>query len=138
MSLIKSFSFDFPNEAIGTVGDKHLYDRLPLIGYFEAIKEGKGTNDFIVINNHLVSGQNNDENHIAAMIILEQKLNDILKENKIKETDRIIFRDFNDNPFVRDKNENLRYTGILYDYMKWKNYDDQVNIFTGATRMDDD
>jgi len=137
VKLNKCFNLTFPNEAAGTVGEKHLFDRLPLIGYFEPVKEGLETNDFIVINVHLASGQNNDENHIAAMIILEQKLNDVLKQNQVTESDRIVLGDFNDNPFALNSNETYKYSNLLYDYMKWKEYEDLVTIFTGATRMDD-
>lgn len=130
---VKMFSVEFPNEY---VGKKPLFDREPLVGYFEAKKGSEYTNDFLITNVHLTSGQYNDENHIVAMIIIEQNMNTLLKSKHIKESDRIILGDFNDNPFAKDDAGKPRYTDLLYRYMEWKKYTDLVTDTTGATRMD--
>ncbi|MBW8014834.1 MAG: hypothetical protein FVQ82_01485 [Planctomycetes bacterium] len=130
---MKMFSMEFPNEY---VGKKRLFDRKPLIGYFEAIKGSEYTNDFLITNVHLTSGQNNDENHITAMIIIEQNMNALLKSKQIKESDRIILGDFNDNPFAKNDTGKPKYTDLLYRYMEWKKYTDLVAVTTEATRMD--
>lgn len=130
---ISFFDHMFPNEY---VGGKSLYDRLPLYGYFEVLKNGQGTNDFLLCNVHLTSGQNNDENHLTSMIIIEQNLKDLLKQQNIRESDRIILGDFNDNPFALKNNGAMKYSNWLYQYMEWKKYDDLVTENTGATRMD--
>ena len=128
---LKIFDFSFPNEI---VGEKRLFDRKPLIGYFVAIENGKRRNDFLLVNVHLTSGQDNDENHLAAMVILEQNIDDALKKNGIKESDRIILGDFNDNPFAKE-GDRLKYSDFLYKYLRWKGYSNLVNENTGTTRM---
>jgi endonuclease/exonuclease/phosphatase family metal-dependent hydrolase len=130
---VKMFSVEFPNEY---VGKKPLFDREPLVGYFEMKKGFEYTNDFLITNVHLTSGQDNDENHIVAMVIIEQNMNTLLKSQHIKESDRIILGDFNDNPFAKDDANKPEYTDLLYKYMEWKKYTDLVNETTGATRMD--
>ena len=131
---LKIFSFSFPNEH---VGNKRLFDRTPLLGYFQAIKAGVDTNDFLLINVHLTSGQHNDENHLVAMVIIQQNLNNTLKKQLIKESDRIILGDFNDNQFAKNENGTPKYTDLLYRYMEYKKYTGLVTEETGATRMDD-
>jgi exonuclease III len=96
--LVKAFNFSFTNEY---VGQKRLFDRLPLVGYFQALKDGSDTNDFLLVNVHLTSGQNNDENHLAAMVIIEQNIKNHLKREGIKESDKIVLGDFNDNQFAK-------------------------------------
>ncbi len=131
--LVKILNFTFPNEI---VGDKHLFDRTPLIGYFQALKDNQDTNDFLIANVHLASGQGNDENHLVAMVIVERNLKNLLKRNNIKESDRIIMGDFNDNPFAKKDDGSAKYSDLLYQYMGEKKYTDLVTEETGATRMD--
>lgn len=133
VNLLASFEFDFPNFRVGA---KRLFDRLPLAGYFEAIQNGNGTNDFLLVNVHLTSGQQNDENHLAAMVILEQNITRTLQFHGLRESDRIILGDFNDNPFATNANGTPRYSDFLYQYMAFKRYEDLVSAQTGATRMD--
>ena len=64
--LVKGFDLPFPNEV---VGNKSLFDRRPLFGYFQALKDGQDTHAFLLVNVHLTSGQENDENHLAAMVV---------------------------------------------------------------------
>jgi endonuclease/exonuclease/phosphatase family metal-dependent hydrolase len=131
--LVKAFDLTFSNEF---VGQKRLFDRLPLIGYFHAVKDNELTNDFLLVNVHLASGQDNDENHLAALVIIEQNLKFRLKKKHIKEKDRIILGDFNDNPFAKLASGNPRYTDLAYRYMAWKKYKDLVDESVGTTRMD--
>jgi len=130
---IQCIDFSFPNEV---VGDKRLFDRSPLLGYFEIIQGDEGRNDFLLVNVHLTSGQNNDENHLTAMVILEQNLKHALKDHNIKESDRIILGDFNDNPYATKEDGSPRYLTHLYEYMKSKKYGDLVTKDIGPTRMD--
>jgi len=130
---IQFVDFNFPNEI---VGNKGLYDRRPLIGYFEIMAGGNARNDFLLTNIHLTAGQNNDENHLAAMIILEQNMKYALKKYHIKESDRIILGDFNDNPYATGKNGKPKYMNLMYQYMNAKKYVDLVTKEVGATRMD--
>ena len=72
---------------------------------------------------------------------LKQKLDKVeaesqRKDAKIKESDRIILGDFNDNPFATDDDGDPRYSDFLYQYMAWKKYDNLVSSSTGYTRMD--
>ena len=55
---------DLPNLRLA---GKELFDRLPVMGYFETRYKGGSGNDFLLVNVHLASGQNNDENHLIAM-----------------------------------------------------------------------
>jgi len=131
--LVRSFELIFANER---VGQKRLFDRFPLIGYFQVLKDGNDTNDFLLINVHLTAGQDNDENHLAAMVIIQQNLKEELQTHGIREGDRIILGDFNDNPFAQDDQGNPRFSDLLYRYMSKKGYTDLVNANTGPTRMD--
>jgi endonuclease/exonuclease/phosphatase family metal-dependent hydrolase len=114
-----------------------LFARQPLVGYFEAIRDGVGTNDFVLINVHLKSGQDNDENHLIAMTLIEHSLTDVLEDRLIKESDRIVLGDFNDNPYATTPAGNPKYSSALYQHMAFKKYVDLVTVETGATRMDE-
>ncbi len=130
VTLIKDFDMNIPNIEIGK--DKHAFDRQPLVGYFEAIDATEANRtDFLLVNVHFKSGQDNDENHLAAMVIIERNLNKFLKSNSIKESDRAILGDFNDNPFDE------RYSDLMYTYMQSKKYIDLKTEGIGATRMND-
>lgn len=131
---VKLLDLEFPNEF---VGKKHLFDRIPLIGYFQALKDNEDTNDFLLVNVHLTSGQGNDENHLAAMVIIEQNLRNLLRKHNFKESDRIILGDFNDNPFARDEDGDLRYIDLLYRYVETRGYQDLVTEEIGFTRLND-
>jgi endonuclease/exonuclease/phosphatase family metal-dependent hydrolase len=130
--LAKSVVMDIPNLNVGT---KRAFDRRPLIGYFEVRNGDSTTNDFLLINVHLASGQENDENHLAAMVIIEQNLSHFLKRSSIRESDRIVLGDFNDNPYARDADGDPRFTNFLYQYMAHKKYRDLVTETSPATRM---
>ena len=112
-----------------------LFPRKPLIGYFEAIKDGSRTNDFVIVNIHLKSGQGHDENHLIAATVLEWELTRSLEDHGIKESDRIIMGDFNDNPYRRKSNGKPEYSGALYEHLKFKGYLDLVTADSHSTRM---
>ena len=131
--LRASFSLDMPDIEVGGV---RAFARRPLAGYFQALKDGQGTNDFLLVNVHFERGQDNDENHLVAMVMLERALKGFLKDHGVKEPDRIILGDFNDNPFVKKDNGVPKYTDLMYRYMKWKKFTDLVTEETGFTRMD--
>jgi len=115
---------------------KALFDRSPVIGYFEVKTTNDTSNDFIVVNVHLASGQHNDENHLIAMTLIEYQLNSALKELRIKESDRIILGDFNDNPYAKSNSGKKIHTPALYDHMAFKGYSDFVTEDFHSTRMD--
>lgn len=128
VNLIKSFDLDIPNILVGKT---RAFDRLPFAGYFESLNPNKpDRTDFLLVNVHFKSGQDNNENHLAAMVILEQSISPILKSNSVKESDRVILGDFNDNPY------DSRYFDFLYQYMDHKKYKDLTTEAMGATRMD--
>lgn len=130
--LLRVFELDLPNQRLA---GKNLFDRKPLIGYFEAIDEnGKSKNDFVLVNVHLGSGQDNDENHLIAMTLIEYNLARNLGKNAVTEKDIIILGDFNDNPHST-KNGKKIHTPALYDHMKFKGYVDLVPAEVKTTRM---
>lgn len=133
VNLQKVFTLNVPNHEMAGA---NLFDRTPLVGYFEAKKEGQGTNDFVLVNVHLKSGQDNDENHLIAMVALEHGLTKNLKENQVKESDRIILGDFNDNPYAKKANGKPEYSDALYRHMEFKKYTDLVTQDFHSTRMD--
>lgn len=49
------------------VNGKELFDRQPIVGMFSCFKDGVEMNDFVVVNLHLASGQDNTKNHDMAM-----------------------------------------------------------------------
>lgn len=115
---------------------KSLFDRIPLVGYFD-IKHSDGEgNDFVLVNVHMGSGQHNDENHLIAMTLIEYELTNDMLENHIKESDRIILGDFNDNPYALSDAGNKAYSSALYVHMEFKKYKNFVTADLGSTRMD--
>lgn len=111
---------------------KALFDRVPLVGCFTALKDGEPANDFVLVNVHLASGQGNDENHLIAMTLIEYRLTSQLRAMQVTESDRIILGDFNDNPYHPD----AKRTDGLYEHMEAKGYTDFVGKDFHATRMD--
>ncbi len=119
------------------VGGKSVFDRVPVVGYFRSTNPKVKNEDFLIVNLHLASGQDNDENHLVAMVMVEQNLNEELKKQGIstREYDRIIMGDFNDNPHLKDEDGNSVYLPTLYNYMKLKGYKDYVDESHLTTRM---
>lgn len=141
VTLKEAFELDVP---FYKVGGKQLYDRIPLIGHF-SMKENPQENQFVLVNLHLASGQNNDENHLAAMVMVEQNLREALKNRDILEPNRtsryaledvVFLGDFNDNPYALKPNgaccKNLDF---LYQYMARKYYSNLVTVEMETTRM---
>jgi len=136
--VVKGVSFapmDLPQDL--ELAGKDLFDRIPVVGYFEARNGSKTTNDFALVNVHMASGKGHDENHLIAMTLIEFELNKQLKNMGVKESDRIILGDFNDNPYELTKSgSKAKYSGALYEHMEFKGYKDYVVEGFHATRMD--
>ena len=132
VNLLHVFAMSLPNPVLAGA---HLFDRAAVAAYFEAINGFNGTNDFVVINVHLKSGQGHDENHLIAITALEHGLTKALKNSQIKESDRIILGDFNDNPYATTASGNPKYSSAMYQHMAFKTYVDLVTEEFHATRM---
>jgi len=134
VSVIQPLTMEMPNIELA---GKELFDRMPVVLYFETREEGQiNRNDIVLVNVHLASGQTNDENHAIAMIAIEHGLNRFLDENEITESDRVILGDFNDNPHRLTDAGNPMYISTLYDHMERKGYTNIVPASVGFTRMD--
>lgn len=83
-------------------------------------------NDFAIANVHFASGQENDEAHLAALIILEQSFGALLRAKSIRESDQIIVGDMNDNPNNSD---------LLFGYLEHRNFRPLVTADSPATRL---
>ncbi len=129
---VRLFEMDVPNLSLG--GDR-LFARKPTVAYFEALRNGQGTNDFVIVNMHMKSGQSFDENHLIAMTMTEFRLTRELRRERVKESDRIILGDFNDNPFARTSSGRQKFSAALYEHMAFRGYVDFVNAATEFTRM---
>ena len=127
---------DFPLPNV-SIGGSYTFDRLPLVGYFETLGGERAGNDFVVVVVHLASGQDNDENHLVAMVMIERNLTSFLSELSVRESDRIILGDFNDNPYLTDTAGNPVYSDLMYRYMEWKGYTNLIGPDIGFTRMND-
>jgi endonuclease/exonuclease/phosphatase family metal-dependent hydrolase len=132
VTALDVFAAEVPNISLAGAP---LYSRAPLVGYFEAIKDYNGTNDFVLVNVHLKSGQDFDENHIIAIVNLEKQLYSILKDHSITESDRIILGDFNDNPYATKSSGDPKYSRAMYQHMAYKGYVDLVIEGSHDTRM---
>jgi endonuclease/exonuclease/phosphatase family metal-dependent hydrolase len=119
------------------VGAKPLFDRPPLVVFFKGRHPALTNPGFVMVNVHLASGQDNDENHLAAMVIIEQNITRFLGANGLstRERDRIILGDFNDNPFATNANGMKIHIPTLYQYMALKNYRHMVDSTFVSTRM---
>ena len=132
---INGLAFRSMNVPIVDMARKALYDRIPQIGYFEIRQGGQTRNDFLLINVHLASGQDFDENHAIAIVDIESRLNGELSAMGVTEADRVILGDFNDNPFARRSSGRRRFTNALYSHMGFKGYFDFVDETFVSTRM---
>ena len=113
-----------------------LFDRTPVVGYFETLPTEEDGNDFLIVNVHLASGQDNDENHLIAITYIEHVLDRVLAAQRVAESDRIVLGDFNDNPYARYESGTLQYSDALYRHMEHKGYVNFVTEDFPATRMD--
>jgi len=134
VNRLNTFAMDLPDDELA---GEPLFKRQPVVGYFEALRNGQGTNDFVMVGVHLASGQTNDENHLIAMVLLEHGLSAALAANEVQESDRIILGDFNDNPYATSSTGRRRFSNALYTHMEFKRYEDLVTEDFHSTRMDD-
>ena len=127
--------FEMPFDDLELAG-KSLFDRMPLVGYFEALKDdGSEGNDFVLVNLHLASGQDNDENHLIAMTLIQFELAGALASHAVSESDIIILGDFNDNPSLKKTNGEPEYSNAMYVHMEYKGYVDLSTADLKTTRM---
>ncbi len=133
VNALRTVAMDVPRIELANAP---LFDRVPVIGYFEAIKGGAGTNDFVLVNVHLASGQDNDEAHLIAVVHVERMLTKALTDAQVKESDRVIRGDFNDNPSARTATGKQRFSPALYTHMEFRRYKDLVVEGFHSTRMD--
>ena len=134
VTVLEAFTISMPNIELA---GKNLFDRMPVALYFETKEAGEtNRNDIVLINVHMASGQTNDENHAIAMIALEHALTSVLEDNEVKESDRVILGDFNDNPHKLTAAGNPKFIKTLYQHVETKKYTDIVPASLNFTRMD--
>jgi|GEM_PF-1718037 len=117
---------------------KALFERKPLVGYFEQIlPDGSSGVDFVLVNVHLASGQHRDENHLIAMTLIEFEITRDLARHAIAESDIIILGDFNDSANNGEETEDgvPKTSPALIQHMKFKGYTDLTTPDMGFTRM---
>lgn len=134
--VILEQSFALPVSNV-MVGRKRAFSRRPWAAWFSAIHNGERGNDFLLVNLHLASGQDNDENHLAAMVMVEQAINPALSSRDITESDRIVLGDFNDNPWALNDRGEPRYMDLMYRYMEERGYQHLTNEHLRFTRLND-
>lgn len=133
LRLLNAFEMPFPDLILA---GKDVFERPPLIGYFESIRtDGRTGNDFVVVNVHLASGQDHDENHLIAMTLIEHGLNSALAKRGVRENERIILGDLNDNPLRLDSGGDPKYSPALYAHMKFKGYHHALPANPRTTRL---
>ncbi len=134
--LLNAFEFEVENQELA---GKALFDRKPIVGYFEALKpNGKPAADFVLVNVHMASGQQNEECRLIAMTIIEFELASQLGRHNIFESDQIILGDFNDNPSLKKDSGASVFSPALYSHMKFKGYVDLVTPDLQTSRMNND
>ena len=118
------------------VAGKDLFERPPLVGYFSQIlPDGSDGEDFVLVNVHLASGQDRDENHLIATAMLEHALQSELARHAIRETAITILGDFNDNPVRSDDSGRLLTSPALVEHLQFKGYQNLVLPEMEFTRM---
>jgi endonuclease/exonuclease/phosphatase family metal-dependent hydrolase len=131
--LLTVFEMSLMNQGLA---GKALFERMPLIGYFETIRaNGDSGNDFALVNVHLASGQGNDENHLIAMTLIEFDLVRNLAKHAVSESDIIILGDFNDDPRRTKANGTPMYSPAMHEHMRFKGYVNLVTPELKASRM---
>jgi endonuclease/exonuclease/phosphatase family metal-dependent hydrolase len=131
--LLTVFEMRFENQELA---GKALFDRKPLVGYFEALKDDGSTgSDFVLVNLHMASGQDHDENHLIAMTLIQFELASALANHAVSESDIIILGDFNDNPSLKKINGKPEFSSALYVHMEFKGYVELSTADLKTTRM---
>jgi len=131
--LLTVFEMPFENQELA---GKSLFDRKPLVGYFDALKDDGSTgNDFVLVNLHMASGQGHDENHLIAMTLIQFELASALANHAVSESDIIILGDFNDNPSLKKSSGKPEFSNAMYVHMDFKGFVDLSTADLKTTRM---
>jgi endonuclease/exonuclease/phosphatase family metal-dependent hydrolase len=131
--LLTIFEMSLPN--LGMAGTD-LFERTPLLGYFEAAGTyGAPGNDFAIVNVHLASGQAYDENHLIAMTLIQATLARDMAKYAVTESDIMIMGDFNDNPSQVRSDGSPMYSPAMDVHMRFKGYIDLASPDLETTRM---
>ncbi len=116
---------------------KELFERKPLVAYFETIlPDGSGGMDFVLVNVHLASGQDRDENHLIAMTLIEYQIQRDLASQAVSEPAIVILGDYNDNPARVGPDGASLTSPALVEHLKFKGYTDLTAPEMKFTRMD--
>tara|TARA_Y100000385_G_scaffold210723_1_gene218668 strand:+ start:432 stop:1493 length:1062 start_codon:yes stop_codon:yes gene_type:complete len=120
VKLVKVFEMSMRDQKLA---GKELFERAPLLGYFEEVRsDGSPGLDFVVVNVHLASGQQHDENHLIAMTLIEYGITRDLARHAISEPSVIIMGDFNENPNRKDASGKALTSPALSAHMQFKGY----------------
>jgi len=131
--LITVFGMDVPNPYMG---GPELFERTPLVGYFEILGEdGLPQNDFALVNVHFASGQINYKNHLIAMTLIDMRISKNLAKHAVAESDIIILGDLNDNPTKVKDDGSPMYSPAMHQHMQFKGYINLVTHDMKTTRM---
>ena len=131
--LVRVFEMSLQDQVLA---GKELFQRTPLIGYFEEIREdGSPGIDFALVNVHLASGQQNDENHLIALALIEFGIAQDLAKHTVSEPSVIILGDFNENPERKDSDGKPLTSPALVEHMRFKGYTDLTTPDMAFTRM---
>lgn len=131
--LVKVFEMSLQDQVLA---GKELFQRTPLIGYFEEIRDdGSPGIDFVLVNVHLASGQNNDENHLIAMTLIEYGISKDLAKHAVSEPSLVILGDFNENPERKDSDGRALTSPALVEHMRFKGYTNLTTPDMAFTRM---
>ena len=131
--LVKVFEMSMADQVLA---GKEIFQRTPLIGYFEEIREdGSPGIDFVLVNVHFASGQQNDENHLIAMTLIEFGIALDLAKNAVSEPSVFILGDFNENPKRQDTEGKWLTSPAMNEHMRFKGYTDLVTQDMAFTRM---
>ncbi|BDS06415.1 hypothetical protein NT6N_14550 [Oceaniferula spumae] len=118
--LVKVFEMSMVDQVLA---GKELFARKPMIGYFEEVREdGSPGIDFVLVNIHLASGQEHDENHLIAMTLIEFGIAMDLAKHAVSEPSVIILGDFNENPEREDEEGKALTSPAMAEHMKFKGY----------------
>jgi len=131
--LVRVFEMSMADQILA---GKELFSRKPIVGYFEEVREdGSPGIDFALVNVHMASGQQNDENHLIAMTLIEFGINRDLAKNTVSEPSIIILGDFNENPERADGEGKPLTSPAMAEHMKFKGYIDLTTPEMQFTRM---
>ncbi len=131
--LVKVFEMSMADQVLA---GKELFQRTPLIGYFEEIREdGSPGIDFVLVNVHFASGQQYDENHLIAMTLIEFGITRDLAKNTVSEPSIFILGDLNENPARKNTDGKPVSSPALHTHMHFKGYTNLTTADMGFTRM---